>query len=119
MLTHAGLTRQLCESLGGDVRGIMESAEKELAGADCDDELQLLRVGRSRGGGYPTGGILWCDHYEFEDIPGVSQVFGHTRGDAVRHGGSPGSEHYCIDTVLRHCAIHEGGAMRIVESQSL
>jgi hypothetical protein len=39
----------------------------------------ILRAGRSRGGSYPVGGILWCDAREFINItPDVYQIFGHT-----------------------------------------
>ena len=55
------------------------------------------------------GGIVWCDYEEFEDLPGVKQIFGHTAEEFVRQT----NQHICIDTYLRHYAIYEDGVMRI------
>lgn len=39
----------------------------------------LFQPGVARGGDIPTGGITWCDFFEeFEPIPGIHQIFGHS-----------------------------------------
>ena len=71
--------------------------------ADKDLRETLYSISSTRGGRDEYGGILWCDEREFEDIPGVQQIFGHTVGDFVRKGVS----HFCIDTALNHYAIYD------------
>lgn len=50
----------------------------------------VFGVGKSRGGLLLAGGLLWCDPCEFEGIPGLNQVFGHTRGAAANLSARPG-----------------------------
>jgi hypothetical protein len=39
----------------------------------------MFQAGQARGGNYPIGGIVWCDaDREFENVVGLSQIFGHT-----------------------------------------
>ena len=47
-------------------------------------------------------GIVWCDYTEFEDIPNVKQIFGHTRGN-IRQTDN----HICIDTELDYYAVYD------------
>lgn len=43
------------------------------------EELSILMAGRARMGSLPTGGIIWQDwNLEFEPLPRVSQIVGHT-----------------------------------------
>lgn len=83
---------------------------------DADDYRPLVQeflhgpyrtmCGRARGGRDPVGGIYWCDfNYEFEPIPGIRQVFGHTRGNGIRTKG----DNWCID-----CLEDRGGAFLLV-----
>lgn len=75
LVTHAGLTRQIFE-------------EHALTVAQLDEYLALWwhdrwspvhGIGTCRGGNDPVGGTFWCDYNrEFEPIPGLTQVFGHT-----------------------------------------
>ncbi len=41
-------------------------------------ENNLFGPGKSRGGWYRVGGIMWCDGKEFEPTIGLNQIFGHT-----------------------------------------
>lgn len=46
------------------------------------------------------GGLFWCDfRQEFEPVPGLTQVFGHTAsgGDTIRRV----ADSYCIDCLDR------------------
>ena len=75
----------------------------------------FLHVGFSRGGSNVIGGPLWCDYDEFVDVSGICQIFGHIPNHLVRHRKTKNSEHYCIDTKLRHYAIYQNGMMHVKE----
>jgi len=70
LITHAGLTNAILEpgsTLEDIKQGLLE-------------EKWLYQVGYSRGGNSPVGGILWSDWYrDFDTIPGLTQIFGHSR----------------------------------------
>lgn len=97
LVTHAGLTKQLWEDhyLGGleewgDVLLILDKWS-------ADKSSPAWYVGNCRGGWMPYGGIYWCDFdREFQPIPDVTQVFGHTRakkGEGIRQIENS----FCID----------------------
>lgn len=54
-----------------------------------------------RGGYAPVPGFLWTDISEFVPIPGINQMFGHTRGSFPRSLKTDTSINYCIDTSLK------------------
>jgi hypothetical protein len=64
-----------------------------------------LSVGRRRGGWHRYGGCTWLDFRDFEAIPGINQIVGHTYGKIVREYRTNDSENYCIDTGLKNVAI--------------
>ncbi len=122
LCTHAGMSNRFYEQQksgeSDSVRDVLERSRRDLESIhDPDSGHPFLQVGAMRGGACTVGGIVWCDYGEFEDIPGVRQIFGHTRDDAVRHKKAGGSEHYCIDTVLRHYAVYRAGAMDVRPSR--
>ena len=56
-------------------------------------------IGYTRGGSSACGGLYWCDwDHEFEPVPGVKQIVGHTRQDSIQEREG----NYCID-VLDNC----------------
>ena len=121
LCTHAGLSNDFYTEVGGGapVREVMEGAGRDLERVhDASHAPEFFRAGTSRGGAAPVGGILWCDYSEFADVPGLRQVFGHTRGSSVRRHADGGTEHICLDTVLNHYAVyeHDTGAMRVVRA---
>ena len=117
LCTHAGLSATFLESMqpgakAQDVDRVLGAARTDLDRInDAGHPHTFLQAGRARRGPAVSGGIVWCDYrIEFRDVPGLRQIFGHTRGEAVRHGrGDDGSEHLCIDTVLRHYIAYEDG----------
>ncbi len=121
LCTHAGLSAPFLESLrpgatAADVGGVIEEAREDLARIDdAGHGHPFLQAGYARGGAAATGGIVWCDYnQEYRDVPGLRQIFGHTRDDRARHGrGEGGAEHHCIDTVLRHYAVYAEGAVTV------
>ena len=77
LVTHAGLSRGLHDKLKAKYPGlgIEEITEGEAQSLSSD----LHQVGIARGGGAAWGGIWWCDwSAEFEPVPGLHQVFGHS-----------------------------------------
>ena len=118
LCTHAGLTdkfyRQQKINESDSIQKIIECSKRDLENIhDPDYKHAFFQVGFSRGGNSPVGGTVWCHYDEFEDIPGVKQIFGHTRSDHIRHKKTENSEHYCIDTVLNHYAVYQAGVMKI------
>lgn len=112
LVTHAGLSNDFFKAynnLGLDVNHFLHDLEK-----DPVSRHRLYDVSVERGGRNAFGGIVWCDYKEFTDIPGIKQIFGHTKGDTVRHGIKASmeniklsSEHYCIDTGLKHYGLYD------------
>ncbi|RNJ80109.1 MAG: hypothetical protein EB829_00760 [Nitrosopumilus sp. H8] len=120
LCTHAGLSKKFYELFDDSVHRVLESSIHDLDAIEDINSLHpFFQVGRLRGGSEQTGGILWCDYEEFEDIAGVRQIFGHTNSERVRHAANGNSEHYCIDTGLRHYAVYDNGELRVGETRSL
>jgi hypothetical protein len=136
LCSHAGLSRQwVDDAFGiGDAPAAPSVAEIRLWLDECaeqflhspasgrrvrriDPDALFTAVGTARGG-HPSrrvGGITWCDwNAEFEEVPGVRQIVGHTtssnRQPMVKN------INWCIDTNLRHVAIvDETGTIRCEE----
>lgn len=92
LVTHAGLTHQLWKEhqLG------LDTFEQVLTEWSHDINSPFFNIGRARGGNDRYGGPLWCDfNHEFQPIPELKQVFGHTRGKGFREKGNA----ICIDTL--------------------
>lgn len=71
----------------------------------------VTSVGPHRGG-YPTdiGGLLWCDwHHEFEPIPHIRQIVGHTMSPTPGVKGT----NWNIDTGLQHVIVVTDGVVTI------
>lgn len=118
LCTHAGLANDFYmqqKTKGADsVQKVLELSRHDLERIDDRDYFHaFFQAGFSRGGSSPVGGILWCHYGKFVDIPGVRQIFGHTRDRFVRHEKIGDSEHYCIDTQLNHYAVYQNRAMEV------
>ena len=90
LITHAGLTKQLWDK----ELLTLELLPQILAEwcADIDSPAHL--IGQARGGWTSYGGIFWCDFkHEFQEIPELVQVFGHSQDKTIRNQGNS----YCID----------------------
>jgi hypothetical protein len=83
-----------------------ENPREYLEGASLKE---IYRIGHSRGGFYPCGGLLWCDYNdEFKPVPGIKQVFGHTAYTQTTSGiRTYDDENYCIDCLDRVTVILE------------
>ena len=118
LCTHAGFSndffKQQRKKKSDSVQQVLDLSKKNLN--KMNDEYfihSFFQVGFSRGGLNDVGGPLWCDYDEFEDIPGINQIFGHTPNYTVRYRKTKNSEHYCIDTKLKHYAVYQEGTMYV------
>ncbi len=76
-----------------------------------------LDAGLSRGGAQPVGGITWLDwRYEFDPIPDLNQIVGHTESHIPQSKNTDSSENYCLDTRNAHIGILEDGIFKYVET---
>jgi hypothetical protein len=90
LITHAGLTRRIW----GQFNLSFDSLEKTLENWWLDANSPMHWIGNYRGGIHPVGGLFWCDwNAEFEPVPELTQVFGHTAGHSIRQKENS----FCID----------------------
>lgn len=76
LLTHAGVHRNLWPGTVAEFDAQCAEARHALLARNWH---RLLNCGWDRGG-EGTGGLLWLDfYYGFAGIPGVPQIFGHTK----------------------------------------
>lgn len=69
LATHAGVSNALLELKKMDLETYLQQGD-------------FFQIGRFRGGWAPIGGLHWCDfNAEFDPIPGVNQIVGHTHYD--------------------------------------
>ena len=90
LVTHAGLTRQLWEAHNLTTENYQQALTEWFHEGHTSPFFQ---VGQRRGGVHPFGGPLWCDFMEFQSVPEIYQIFGHSRGARFRHLDSA----VCID----------------------
>ncbi len=85
LLTHAGLSFHHIDAyktnnLDSIINFLNKEIERAIIALTVGDTHWLFAAGQSRGGGAKTGGITWCDfRFEFNPIPGIRQIFGHTQ----------------------------------------
>lgn len=92
LITHAGLTKQLWVENNLS----LENFQQALTEWSVDIDSPFFDIGYYRGGNKSVGGPLWCDfNAEFQYIPELPQIFGHTRGQGLRQQGNS----WCIDTL--------------------
>ena len=92
LVTHAGLTKQLWDSYNLS----LETLQQTLTEWWTNLSSPVHQIGYNRGGppNNKCGGTFWCDwNTEFQPVPGLKQVFGHTAGKGIRQK----EESFCID----------------------
>lgn len=120
LITHAGISNSWVDE---DVIRSTDSISEFIVN---DDIEHVLQVGWSRMLGMPVGsqigGPVWCDHwYEFEAIPNVKQIFGHTaRRPAGQSPGivTDGSGNWnidCLDRVYQVLELDEDKEPRAID----
>jgi len=107
LCTHAGLTKKFYKHYALKKEKPVEMLERFVS----DKMLRETLYGASQlRGGYDIPGILWCDSREFEPIPKLKQIFGHTPADEVRILNN----NYCLDTALHHYAIYSNVTKKLI-----
>ena len=115
LCTHAGLSKQFLEFHKDTIKLDIIKRDGEFAGTlSVKNPDVLFSVSAYRGGKDEHGGIVWCDYNEFTDIPGIKQIFGHTRSYKVRQT----TNHICLDTGLHNYAVYENDTMIIKEFEN-
>lgn len=73
----------------------------------------ITMAGESRGGGQDVGGITWLDwDEEFEPIPNINQVVGHTPHPEPDYKIGENSINYNLDTHLHHIGMIVDGVFK-------
>ena len=115
LVSHAGLSCTLLDELDIPPARTQQWLAKEfelawqnLADPSLPQIHPFWRVGsaRSQGTTLGCGGLTWCDwDHDFEPIPGINQILGHTPGPGVRiKTGYDDRLNFCIDTCDPHGA---------------
>jgi hypothetical protein len=91
LVTHAGVTKQLWDQHNMSKETMCQTLSEWYNTWDSP----YYQVGQYRGGRHPYGGPLWCDWSEFVDVPGLTQIVGHSRGKTFRIKG----DSICIDVL--------------------
>jgi hypothetical protein len=118
LVTHAGWhAHHLHPMLGFERQALTALEDRALHQLRNEFKVTaLVQAGRARGGSAVFGGVTWLDwEDEFQPVPELSQIVGHTPADEVRENHRPelNSFNYCIDTNLNHVALVEDGKVRI------
>lgn len=123
LYSHAGLSSANvpADVMGSDaIVSFLSAAERE-AREHLSRDLPhwIYASGRRRGGRAPAGGLVWCDIHEFQPIPQLNQIFGHTPRNVgtVRRG--PASCNVCLDSTdplgLKHYLVVETDRIAVKE----
>lgn len=127
LFTHAGLHNYLINKYAfenklttrGEIidRIVKPATEKALIDVSNNKPNEWLNAGFARGGMQVAGGITWLDwDDEFEPVPGLNQIVGHTQ---LSHPGEKiirNSKNYCLDTKNKHIGILENGIFTYIET---
>jgi hypothetical protein len=123
LLTHAGIHPSHLRSRDMSFDEITEFLKEE--SITCDEVSKnggnhwFNHSGMCRGGGSAFGGLLWLDFdREFEPLPNVNQLVGHTPSSKWREIRTI-STNYCIDThpKMMYYAIYQNEKIDIIENK--
>lgn len=124
LLTHAGVHTYLLgknNPNAQDLLGLIKSATVDALQDTKNGKIHpWLEAGFARGGRQVVGGITWLDwHDEFEPVPGLSQIVGHTELRKPETKITENSENYCLDTKNRHIGVLENGVFTWIETKDI
>lgn len=94
VVSHAGFNKHSIKGLS------LDDDDGEVDSWAFDMESEANWIGWARGGRNPKGGIYWMDwNSEFQPIPGINQIVGHTRGKGIRIQCTENQDsyNYCVD----------------------
>lgn len=92
LVTHAGVNAGLLEELDMNLGEYLNNED-------------YYQIGKARGGFFKYGGLFWNDfNMEFEPIPNVKQIMGHTHyrlmeGDTLKFKGSADRMSFNVDCI--------------------
>ena len=118
LMSHAGFHPFMYHPIRGfDRARVAELCAEAMTSVKFANTITpTLSVGRRRGGNHRYGGCTWMDFRDFEPIPGINQIVGHTKGRMVREYRIDDSKNYCIDTGAQHVALlDDDGTVTIEE----
>lgn len=116
LCSHAGIANHLFSNMP-EISDIEMLCNRSLEYAQCGNTTNILGCGYGRGGNQPIGGITWCDwEQEFNPLPGISQIVGHTPGIGIRSKNKTNSKNYCIDCMSRKVGVIEDGKFSEIDS---
>jgi Calcineurin-like phosphoesterase len=116
LFTHAGWSRQHChgsarhkrsDPLERHQRYLDNQIARAWEAAALEERSWVFANGFYRGGEAECGGLTWCDVREFESIPVINQVFGHTPLRAPQNLSKGPEQAWAIDTNV-------GGGVRTI-----
>jgi len=101
LFSHAGVSRSLVPEEVSDVpEWLSVQVDVGLSFMKFERPHWIFCGGRRRGGS-DVGGPLWCDFSDFEPVPNLNQVFGHTPPadgqPLMRQKNTVDSTNICID----------------------
>lgn len=118
--SHAGLTKY---HFSHPINGFYSDRVNDL----CEEALNDLKVGKvhsilgcgyARYGECAIGGITWCDwNQEFEAIPDVNQVVGHTIVEKPICVEGLMSENFNLDCNNRYLGLWKDGKMKLIKNK--
>jgi len=115
-LTHAGIHHSFIKNnkVFNTVYIETKEAFNDIKGGNFNP---WFGAGKARGGYQPFGGITWLDwNEEFEPIPNINQIVGHTTFDNPQEKHTENSKNYCLDTKNKHIGILENGKFSWIET---
>ncbi|MDP3065791.1 MAG: metallophosphoesterase [Methanobacteriaceae archaeon] len=108
LLTHAGLHSSFVKDSTDIISSLKLLIDKAIIEIEDGEIDPILDAGIARGGINPFGGITWLDwHDEFEIVPNLNQIVGHTELRTPIEKSTINSKNYSIDTKNRHIGIIE------------
>ena len=115
VISHAGIHSYLLPPYDEPIDDLIHRIEyKAYSALDRGEVCLEIRPGMSRGGSQFVGGLTWLDwDAEFEAVPEVNQIVGHSYGKKPRMIRTKDSTNWCIDTGLNHIGIIEDGILTV------
>lgn len=120
LLSHAGVHERVFAHprRGLNIEQIEHACQSALLDAETNVPVPEMEAGRARGGYMVVGGITWLDYREeFEPVPGINQIVGHTRHKYPSEKKAQCSENYCIDTDSNHIGVIFDGKAGVLENK--
>lgn len=115
LYSHAGIHPTLFK----DVPSLEIDCQRAILAAKDYCMHSLFTAGYGRGGPARYGGINWLDwDCEFDPIPGLNQIVGHTKYRIPRFEAGENSRNWCLDTNSAYYGITDGDMLIVRRSDN-